>query len=195
MRKLILILNVALLFFGICATANAIPYTVIDTTYFTADGTNATEDYVAHGWGDVDKLDGSGDYVKWQHQYAFSPPLGTITSATLEISLNDDETDRLFRLCTYEMGLVFDESGQWTFGEVDTGTYGYNADGSYLGDGSFFVTIGSLWGDFSIVSSTLTINYDSTGDQAPVPEPASLLLLGTGLIGIATIGRKRLLNG
>ncbi len=196
MKKLILVLNVVLLIFGIGGIADAMPYTITDITYFTATGTNAAEDYVDHGRGDVNILDGIGDYVTWQHQYTFSPPLGAITSATIEISVQDDEADNPSNyLGSYELGGGIAESGEWSFGEVDTGTYGYDLDGSYLGDGSFFVTIGSLWGDFTILSSILTINYDSADKTAPVPEPASLLLLGTGLIGMAALGRKRLLKG
>jgi len=36
------------------------------------------------------------------------------------------------------------------------------------------------------------ITLNETGAPAPVPEPATCLLLGCGLVGMATIGRKRL---
>jgi hypothetical protein len=188
-KKICLVCFTLLLPLVLCATAGAMPYTLTDITYFTADGTNAEEDYVDHGWGDVNRLDGMADYVVWEHQYAFDPPLGTITSASLEIYLEDDEKDTFFPW-TYELGLIVDESGNWGINEIDTDTYGYSLNGSFLADGSFRVGIASVWGDFLISSSKLTIDYNA----APVPEPASLFLMGTGLIGLTALGRKKFLR-
>ena len=86
------------------------------------------------------------------------------------------------------------EDCTWGFGEVDTNDYTYDINASYLGDGSFNVVLSSLWGDFYIDKSVLEIEYNPVGssaNSAPVPEPATMLLLGSGLIGVSFVGRKK----
>lgn len=177
----------------LCAGA-AGALTLTDTTLFAADGTISSEDYIDHGWGDVDFLDGLGDYVHWAHHYTFNPAAGTINSAELVLSFADDERDRWYNPFSWEVGYGIAESFQWDVGDIDSGDYSYSINVAYLGDGYFEVLVGSMLGDFSIESSVLTIDYDvaSPSGSSPVPEPATMLLLGAGLIGMAGISRKKL---
>ena len=177
------------LVFMLCAVgaAGATIYTVTDMTQFTPSGTIEAGDYVSHGWGDVNKLDGISDYVRWNHRFSFDPPADQLLSATLTISLYDDseEGDGGFLGWRNEYAFGWAESGQWELGEVDTGEFTYGiVNLSFLSDGIFQVTIASLYGDFHIDRSLLTVNY------TPVPEPTTILLVGFGLISLAAFRRN-----
>ncbi len=59
------------------------------------------------------------------------------------------------------------------------------------------VTFISLLGDFNLNSSKLSVFGDDGGTPGdigavPVPEPANMLLFGTGLLGLAGTCRKKL---
>ncbi len=160
-----------------------------DTTDFTADNFVGSEDYNSHGWGAVNYLEGSSDYISWTHHYEFTSPAKEVIDGSLTLSLRDDsERD------PFEFAFGWAEDGTWEFGEVDTNDYTYGINASYLDDGSFSVVLASLWGDFYIDRSVLEITYnpsDPSPASAPVPEPATMLLLGSGLIGVSFVSRKK----
>ena len=62
-KKMMMLIAILL----ISTTANATMFT--DTVIFTADSDDMGEDYIDHGWGAVNILDGITDYVHWNHNF------------------------------------------------------------------------------------------------------------------------------
>jgi hypothetical protein len=88
-------------------------------------------------------------------------------------------------------------------------SYGLWSDADFLGDSytggdkhyyasgfdlSFIYLIDSSWDGVFTAHFTMQCGNDNLMGKgtAPVPEPATMLLLGTGLLGIAGVGRKKL---
>ena len=172
-------------FLMILLTSGFAGATLVDTVEFCDthienvpnNGVDSTLD--GYGWGDVNKIDGLGDYVSWTHNFDVSGWAG-VSGGTLSVSLFDDERDGLF---TREYALGWGEGWEFAIGEVDTGLYTYSINGKYLEDGSYSLGILGLGGDFYVQCSTLEVT--------PAPEPATMLLLGSGLLGLAGAGRKK----
>ena len=182
MKKLVVVFAALIASIGLASTSNASTFTIIDTTYFYVDDTDPSEDLVSYGYGDVNKLEGPLDYVRWTHHFEFNPPVQEVLSGNLTVYLRDD-SDPFWQ--PFEFALGWAEDWSFDFGEVDTGEYSYSVTASYLEDGAFTVTIASLLGDFYIDRSDLNVTY------SPVPIPSSVLLLGAGLLGLIGIGFRR----
>jgi len=174
----------------LAASAWATPITFTDVTKFYAHGADPSEDLVYYRGEFVNKLEGPCDVVKWTHHFDFDPPASEVLSGKLTLFLRDDyDPSPLYcKLFTWEFGFFVAEDGTWDFGEIDTGNYSYGINASFLKDGLFTVKLVSVWGDFFIDRSELKVTYN------PVPEPATMLLFGIGLCGLAFVGRERLIK-
>lgn len=165
MKKVLIFLFTISLFFGVVSFAGATLITYTDKM----------------SWGDNNKIS-HGELFSWEH--TFDKPSDEILSGSLTVWLRDDDD----RACEFALGWA--DGGNWAFGEVDTDSYSYAINAWFLTDGKFTVSILALFGDFFIDKSLLEFTCENS-NPSPVPEPATMLLFGCGLIGLAVVGRKK----
>lgn len=192
MRKVFIFLCVMLLLCGISGSAAAIPYLDVN----------------GHHSGPI----WMGEILNPIETWVFD-----LVNDTLEVgdisagdTINTAETKIAISLAGPDLGtrwleiadLSFDGTLVFNDVEVDNGFYTFNVS-SYLGsDYSLSVIIsdvhhtdGLLPANFQVddirVYGDYTPALGAAATAVPVPEASTMLLLGSGLIGLATFGRKR----
>jgi hypothetical protein len=191
-------LTLAVLLVLILASASiAAPITYSNALTFTSNGAISTDQgtgsLLSYGYGSVNGLDGFGDYLRWSHALSFEPQAGpAAVNGTLSLSFRDAGNQRFD---SPEIAFDFADSGPYAIGDVDPGVYSCNV---IFNNGSLFVTLASLGGDFYLDRSSLRLNYNSCQDPipepAPVPEPSTLLLLGLGLLSTGAVIKRSTKN-
>ena len=179
---------------ALCATllvggvAAAAPITFTDVHNVAGDGITLDSSHTTYSF-THNIVNSAGD----PQGDAYNALTDTLSTATLTLNFQDDECDGGF-LCfsprTESISLALDGNNLPSF-EVDTGNVSFAVNLALLAaDGILNVSVNWISGDIRFDESTLVASGNRSTALTAVPEPTSLILLGSGILVLGMFGRK-----